>query len=246
MIKGIKKRKKSNKISVIIFIIVVGIFCSYMLIKYFSNKIGEVLMVYAESEVTNLMTLIINKSVSMQLEGSFDEDVLFDIVRDSDGNVNLIDFNSLEVNKVLKSVIDCVALNLKLVEDGRFLETNIFNDEKVDRDNLSRGIIYEIPIGAVTKSSLLANMGPKIPVKMHIIGDVVANVATSVKEYGINNVLLQIGIYVEASGMVDLPFVSKKIMVNTTIPLSLKLIQGRIPNYYLNGINSSSNLAFLN
>lgn len=246
MIKGIKKRKKSNKISVIIFIIVVGIFCSYMLIKYFSNKIGEVLMVYAESEVTNLMTLIINKSVSMQLEGSFDEDVLFDIVRDSDGNVNLIDFNSLEVNKVLKSVIDCVALNLKLVEDGRFLETNIFNDEKVDRDNLSRGIIYEIPIGAVTKSSLLANMGPKIPVKMHIIGDVVANVATSVKEYGINNVLLQIGIYVEASGMVNLPFVSKKIMVNTTIPLSLKLIQGRIPNYYLNGINSSSNLAFLN
>ena len=203
-------------------------------------------MVYAESEVTNLMTLIINKSVSMQLEGSFDEDVLFDIVRDSDGNVNLIDFNSLEVNKVLKSVIDCVALNLKLVEDGRFLETNIFNDEKVDRDNLSRGIIYEIPIGAVTKSSLLANMGPKIPVKMHIIGDVVANVATSVKEYGINNVLLQIGIYVEASGMVNLPFVSKKIMVNTTIPLSLKLIQGRIPNYYLNGINSSSNLAFLN
>lgn len=246
MIKGIKKRKKSNKISVIIFIIVVGIFCSYMLIKYFSNKIGEVLMVYAESEVTNLMTLIINKSVSMQLEGSFDEDVLFDIVRDSDGNVNLIDFNSLEVNKVLRSVIDCVALNLKLVEDGRFLETNIFNDEKVDRDNLSRGIIYEIPIGAVTKSSLLANMGPKIPVKMHIIGDVVANVATSVKEYGINNALLQIGIYVEASGMVNLPFVSKKIMVNTTIPLSLKLIQGRIPNYYLNGINSSSNLAFLN
>ena len=82
---------------------------------------------------------------------------------------------------------------------------------------------------------------------MHIIGDVVSNLETNVKEYGINNALIEIGVSVSVNSLVNLPFVSKKITVSTVIPLSLKLIQGNIPSYYYSyGIKNNPNLALPN
>ena len=34
-------------------------------------------------------------------------------------------------------------------------------------------------------------------------------------------------------------FVTDKITIDTTIPVALKLIQGTVPNYYLNGLQNS-------
>ena len=170
MNKRFRRKKKGSKISIIIFIIIVGIFCSYMLISVFSNKVSDIFMSYAESETTKLMTLVINKSVTKQMANSFDDKLLFDIVKDAAGNIKLIDFNSLEVNKTLNMITNLVALNLKMIEEGNIEMVDIFDNSEYDVSKLKKGVIYEIPMGAVTKSSLIANLGPKIPVRMHIIG----------------------------------------------------------------------------
>ena len=218
-----------------------------MLISVFSNKVSDIFMSYAESETTKLMTLVINKSVTKQMANSFDDKLLFDIVKDAAGNIKLIDFNSLEVNKTLNMITNLVALNLKMIEEGNIEMVDIFDNSEYDVSKLKKGIIYEIPMGAVTKSSLIANLGPKIPVRMHIIGDVVSDLETNVKEYGINNALIEIGVSVSVNSLVNLPFVSKKITVSTVIPLSLKLIQGNIPSYYYSyGIKNDPNLALPN
>ena len=218
-----------------------------MLISVFSNKVSDIFMSYAESETTKLMTLVINKSVTKQMANSFDDKLLFDIVKDAAGNIKLIDFNSLEVNKTLNMITNLVALNLKMIEEGNIEMVDIFDNSEYDVSKLKKGIIYEIPMGAVTKSSLIANLGPKIPVRMHIIGDVVSDLETNVKEYGINNALIDIGVSVSVNSLVNLPFVSKKITVSTVIPLSLKLIQGNIPSYYYSyGIKNDPNLALPN
>lgn len=218
-----------------------------MLISVFSNKVSDIFMSYAESETTKLMTLVINKSVTKQMANSFDDKLLFDIVKDAAGNIKLIDFNSLEVNKTLNMITNLVALNLKMIEEGNIEMVDIFDNSEYDVSKLKKGIIYEIPMGAITKSSLIANLGPKIPVRMHIIGDVVSDLETNVKEYGINNALIEIGVSVSVNSLVNLPFVSKKITVSTVIPLSLKLIQGNIPSYYYSyGIKNNPNLALPN
>ena len=153
----------------------------------------------------------------------------------------------MEVNKTLNMITNLVALNLKMIEEGNIEMVDIFDNSEYDVSKLKKGIIYEIPMGAVTKSSLIANLGPKIPVRMHIIGDVVSNLETNVKEYGINNALIEIGVSVSVNSLVNLPFVSKKITVSTVIPLSLKLIQGNIPSYYYSyGIKNDPNLALPN
>ena len=39
--------------------------------------------------------------------------------------------------------------------------------------------------------------------------------------------------------MVLLPLTSKKIKVESSIPVAIKLIEGMVPNYYFNGIEST-------
>ena len=134
---------------------------------------------------------------------------------------------------------------LELAEDGQKgdlidLEENTL--DKYDKDLLKKGIIYEIPILAATNSSLLSNIGPRIPVRFYLIGDVTSNVETEVKEYGINNALVKLSIRINVSGRVNLPFVSENVTVDMVIPVSMKIIQGKIPEFYLDGFKSTSNL----
>ena len=54
------------------------------------------------------------------------------------------------------------------------------------------------------------------------------------------NALIEVNIVLELTEQVILPFITNKIKIETTIPVALKLIQGSVPNYYLNGINQNS------
>ena len=48
--------------------------------------------------------------------------------------------------------------------------------------------IYYIPLGVVTGNCILSNFGPKVPVKMSVIGNVDSDLKTKLEDSGINNV----------------------------------------------------------
>ena len=43
-----------------------------------------------------------------------------------------------------------------------------------------------------------------------------------------------------------MPFVSDEISISSNIPIAMKVIQGKIPEYYLNGFTTKSNIATSN
>ena len=114
---------------------------------------------------------------------------------------------------------------------------NIYNIEKT-----GSGIVYYIPFGVVTDIPVIADVGPKIPVKTNLVGSVISNVKTEVIDYGINNVLLKVYIKVMVSEQVILPFISKRINTEIDIPVLIKVIQGSIPSVYGGMFSSTSPL----
>ena len=86
-----------------VFILVIGFICSIFLIKYYSNKIGPTFMLYADAEVKRLATLVINKSIDKQLSMGMDVDSMFEIVRNNDGEIEMIDFNTVNVTNLKTS-----------------------------------------------------------------------------------------------------------------------------------------------
>ena len=243
-LKGTKKKKKNNILAIIIFLIIIVLISSIFLLKYLSTKVTPFFLSYAESETRKLTTLIINKAVTKQIASDMEIDEIFDIVKNDNGEIILISFNSKNVTKILNSITNLVQLNLKSIEEGNvdLLELPDNSLKGYNKELLKQGIIYEIPIGAVTNSAFLANLGPKIPVKLRLIGDVVSGVNTKVSEYGINNAYLEVSVEVTVTTRINLPFISREIEVKNNIPIAMKVIQGKIPNFYLDNIKGSSNI----
>ncbi|MCI6002398.1 MAG: sporulation protein YunB [Tenericutes bacterium] len=240
-LKKLKKKKINTKLSIILFIIVIGLVLSYMLINYISKKINPFYMSYAETEVNKILTEIINNSVTEEVEKEMNINEIFNIQKNESGDIQLIEYNSINVSKILGKITNNIQNNLTKIEKGNIdlTDNKLLN---INKNKLKRGIIYEIPIGVYSNSIFLSNLGPKIPVKMQLIGDVISSISTNVKEYGINNALIEVGVTIELNSRVFLPYISNDIKIKGTIPIALKLIQGKIPSYYLNGFKSDSNI----
>ena len=238
------KKRKNSKLGLITILIFLSLSVSFFFIIYLSKKINPIFMSYAESETRKLMTLVINKSLTKELTLKDEIDNIYHINKSNNEDIQIIDFDYKEVNKFLNNITNLIQNNLKAIEEGNIdlidLEENTL--DKYDKYLLKKGIIYEIPIFAATNSSLLSNIGPRIPVRFYLIGDVTSNVETEVKEYGINNALVKLSIRINVSGKVNLPFVSENVTVDMVIPVSMKIIQGKIPEFYLDGFKSTSNL----
>lgn len=211
-------------------------------LNFISLKVNPVLLDYAQMEARKIASIIINDAVNQKITNDIDIEELFIITRDTNNEVKTIDFNPIIVNQILTETTILVQSNLRYLEQGKVDMLNLTNNALIDynQDKLKQGIIYEIPSGVIFGNSFLANIGPKIPVKFSLVGDIVGYINTNVTDYGINNALIEVNIVLELSEQVILPFVSEKITIDTTIPVALKLIQGSVPNYYLNGLNSPS------
>lgn len=241
----LRKKRKKNTLLIIIIITMCIIASVSLFIKYYSTKAVPILKSYAQSEVKKLTILIINKSITKQLY-NIDTEEIFTVVYNDKGEITLIDFDSKASSKILSAITSLVELNLRAVEEGKIdmleLPDNSLSDYNMDL--LEKGIIVNIPWGIVTGSNLLYNLGPKIPVKLSLVGDVSTGFNTEVVEYGINNALLKLMIDIKVDTKIILPIISDQITIDCSIPIAMKVVQGTIPNYYINGFNTRSNIAY--
>ena len=232
------KRKKSfgNKTVIIILLIIMV----YLSLKMISNKITPILLNYAENETRRIANIIVSKAVDEEILKVIDDN--FFLITRENNEIKSIDFDPVKLNKFLTKIIDKVQMNLKLLEVGDIDKLDLDNSGLVyyDKEKIKKGIFYEIPMGVVFNNTLLANLGPKIPVKFTLMGEVISNLETKITDYGINNALIETSINLKLTEKVLLPISSKSIDVEYNIPLSVKMLQGSIPEYYFNGLESKS------
>lgn len=231
--------KKNIFIATLLLCVIITI----IVLKIISIRVSPILMNYAELETKKLSSIVINRAVNKQLANGMNIDEMFNIIKNDNGEIATIDFNPAIVNKVLNTTTNVVLINLKAIEEGNidFIE---LPDILIsyDKEKLKNGIIYEIPLGTITNSGFLSNLGPKIPIKLNIIGSVESNVKTNIKEYGINNALVEIYIRISVTEQINVPFISKRVTVTSDIPVALKVIQGSVPKYYGGTLSKQSNI----
>lgn len=229
--------KISNIILILFILVIIGII---LLFRIFNRKLKPVFLDIAISESKKIATLIINDSIGKQLTSDLTFENLFDMTKDNNGNITSIDFNSIIVNKILTMATNTAIVNLKYIEEGKsdLLDLPVLINNK--NSKLNKGIIYEIPSGIAFGNTILANIGPKIPVRISLIGDAISSINTKITNYGINNALIEVFVDLKVELKVIMPLMSDNVLVTTSIPVAMKLIQGSIPNYYSNSLNSPS------
>lgn len=234
---------KKNKKNIFIFSIIMVIIISYLIIKIVGDLAVPPLKKYAKREANKLTNIIVTRTIDKIVNEDLDVDELYIVNKDSNNNINMIDFNTIQVNSLLTNVITQIQNNLQNIQDGNLDKINIeeLGLEKYDKDNLEKGIIYRIPLGIISNNTILSNLGPTIPVKVNLNGEISGNISTKVTNYGINNALIETIINLEINQLVMLPISSEVMKVTANIPIAMKLVQGIVPNYYFNGIDKNSN-----
>ena len=72
------------------------------------------------------------------------------------------------------------------------------------------------------------NLGPKIPIKMELDGNVLTSLKTKVKNYGVNSALIEVYVNIEANVDIIIPFCNTKIKVTNEVPISIKVAKGNV------------------
>ena len=217
-----KKKKMSTYFSFSIIIIVISLICSFIVIDYFDKKANQILLPIAESKTRKVVTMIINSAIDENILS----DDLYVIDKDNNNEIKMITYNSYEVTKLINNVTFNIQNKIKDIENGNI---DYYGDD-VDIEN---GVIAEIPFGVIFNNSLLNNIGPKIKIRLEILGDVVSNTETEVKPYGINNAYVEVRIKLEVTARIVLPFVSEKVVISNVIPLSMNIVSGTVPDGYI-------------
>ena len=196
-------------------------------------------MNYASVQTKKIGIEVLRNTGTDELNELIDNNNLFSVTQNNNGEIESIDFNTRVINDALKIIAKNVRKRLKEVEKGKNLPDEIY--ENILDKKLKNGIIYEVPVGVVFGDSLFSNIGPKIPVKIKYSGNVSLDIKTRVSEYGLNSALIEVYVLVEVTQRTILPFQSKDIKLSSEIPIVIKVIKGSIP-YYLQGINETYSL----
>lgn len=233
-LKKTNKKYKISKKEKIILLIILILISTFLIISIIGKKITPILMTYAEKKAKSIATVMITEAVNNNVFKDMNKDDLFIQNKDKNGNVISTDFNPVIVNTVLNKITIYVQNYLEQLETGKIenLELSSSILKSYDVEKLKKGIIYEIPSGIIFNNSLLSNLGPKIPVKINLNGDVITDIKTDVTSYGINNALIKVSVNIKVYMQVIIPFKTKEIVVDNNIPIIMKLVEGMVPSYY--------------
>lgn len=199
--------------AIIIVSLIIGLVTIIML-NLFAKKTQNLLVKYANNQTNIKMNNVIDNTIRniLTLE---EYNNIIEIEKNEKEEITNINFNNSKINKILTKSSDKI---MSLINK---------NNEK----------IYKIPFGLISDNHLIQNFGPNIPYAVNILGTLNNNTYINIKEYGINNSIIEVILKVEIEYQIMLAFTKETKKMSKEIILESKIIQGNIPSYYGN-VNS--------
>ncbi|MEC2055641.1 sporulation protein YunB [Peribacillus psychrosaccharolyticus] len=217
--RGILSLKKIFIYTFIIFLI-----CSGFSIWFIDKAIEPVIMKVAQKEIKRAATEVINDSFHKNLSKELpDNDIVLTHYQTGDPAPSY-SFNPKLYNEVREETIKDIQDQLGISNQNPF--------QKKPNKNQLKSVIYYIPLGVVTRTSILANIGPKIPVEMALVGHVEMDYEFKSTGAGINNTYLELFARVGVHMEVVIPTFKEETPVEQVINLGGRYIPGRVPNFY--------------
>lgn len=199
------------------------------------NKgVEPTLMAFAETKTTSVAQKAITVAVNKQLDAVADDTDFVNFEKDNNGNVTVVSVNTPNVNMMETQTTMKVQNFLTKIENGEMEE--YLNSDDIDVDSKQKGpFITKIPLGQATNNALFANLGPEVPVRFRVVGNVETDVVGNAKAVGINTVHLKLYVRIKVKVNVIIPFAAKPKTVTSELPIVDTLTPFDVPDYYGGG-----------
>lgn len=178
----------------------------------------SVLLPYINMEVERLVNNIITRTIN-------DEMKKIQVGSDFYSNSKLSEIESIIDERIMSSLIN--------LDNGELDE--YFIPERVKNSRfkyIKNGILCDVSIGSIRNSTLFANIGPTIPIKLLFSSGLNSNIDVDVSAYGINNAIVKVYFNVDINEQITMPISSNKRKITIKKIIAVDIIKGEIPDYY--------------
>ncbi len=230
------KRKINIKLyNFLLVIIVTVILLSFLFIHYYNKRISNKIISIAQIKINEYSNDIIMDSFNKQILDEHEINNIIKISKNKSDEIIAVDF---DLNKAY-----LVSMNVsKNIRDSlNNLEKQNLKEEFLDYYQKD-GFVLLLPIGLASKNIYFSNLGPRIPVRIKFVGNLTTGLQTKIKEYGVNNSLIEVYLKVSLNEEIIVPYSSKKINNSCEILLSSQVIEGIVPSIYNGLLEKNSSL----
>ena len=175
------------------------------------TAINPVIDTLCEDKAKSIATIISNEQATEVMKNYEYED-LMSIYKDTNDNITMIKANTVQINKIISDV--AVKIQNKLEEEENHK-------------------LY-VRLGSFSGFKFLAGSGPKIPMKISTVGNVVTDFRSEFKSVGINQTLHRVYLQIDCTVVIVTPFDSKEETISNQIILLENIIIGTVPETYYN------------
>ena len=221
----VKKRGFAKQRKLIFGLFLVVTFLS-LFIFFIQNVSPKVVHIATKNMEKYIDTIASNYQIFLDERATNEE--CFELVNNSKGEIINVSYNMACIYNLASKLTEFLQSSLENTEQITSLP---YMNHEIKKQNL-KGILLDIPVGIISDSPFLVNIGPKIPVFIHFMNSVFTNVQTRITDYGINNAMLEIYLHVTISYEVVLPVTTKEEEKSYEFLLDTQLIQGKVPDWY--------------
>jgi sporulation protein YunB len=190
---------------VLFFIVQTFLFIEYNLRPVFAQV--------AESYARKIATEAINDAISKKVAEEIDYTEIVIFYKDNQGNIRSAVFNLNEANRIKSQA------TLRVQE--------VLNE--INAKNLLK---VKLPIGQAFHSTILAAMGPTVPVTMIPIGTVISDIKERSETLGINQTKHMLTLDIDVQVNIIIPLVSKTTELHSQIPVASFVVIGEVPQFF--------------
>ncbi len=201
-----------------ISLLITAVIISAAAFIYTDISLRPLIREYARSQSVILLNSAVSKSMSNVLKKEkFTYSYLSVINRSEDGNVQSIEIDTLNMNRIVSEIIDDVQKNISGDED----------------------FIISVPFGTLTGNQYLIGRGPDIKIKTKISAPMFTDTESRFLEAGINQSLHQITLTIKSNIYILMPLYRAQELISGTYIIAETVIVGDIPEAYTNVIDVS-------
>lgn len=230
------KRKINIKLyNFLLVIIVTIILLSFLFIHYYNKRISNKIISIAQIKINEYSNDIIMDSFNKQVLDEHEINNIIKISKNKSDEIIAVDFDLKKAYLVSMNVSKNIRDSLNNLEKQNLKEEFLDYYQK-------DGFVLLLPIGLASKNIYFSNLGPRIPVRIKFVGNLTTGLQTKIKEYGVNNSLIEVYLKVSLNEEIIVPYSSKKINNSCEILLSSQVIEGIVPSIYNGLLEKNSSL----
>ena len=231
-----KHGKKLTKIVFITFLFVLSL--TIFFVVQFIQNLNYSLVQIGENEITRVTYRFITDKLNQDVFSNQNLEDILVLKKNQQGEILYVDFDLPKAYEVLDLVSNILTSSIDELNCGNV--SVAYMDSELSHELGS--MVLMVPIGNSFDNLYFYNFGPKVPVRIHFIGSVLTNLKTKVTDYGLNNALAELFVYVEFKMQIMSPFHVEEVTLKYDALIASMMIEGEVPNFYGGMIEKESSI----